>query len=171
MEGVQHHTSGETSLTLDSRYFPIVVGTWVGAMTTQTVRTGTAWVDRMAERARREDVAFVLISDTTRLTEKPRVELRNEFAACIDRINEHDPGRFLRLVVVVRHRMMRAFLAMLLWMLKRKFRISTTGTIDDALTTARALLEAAGVPHPEGLDPSTYRCPAPRDSVLDAGGL
>ncbi len=172
VEGIEHHTSGDSSLTLDARHFPLLIATWRNTMSPELAHEGTSWVTRMAERARAEDVAFILVSDTTRLTTKPRLEVGNGIAACIDHINERDPGRFLRLLVVVRSRMMRAFIAMVLWMLERKFRISTASTIASALETARSLLENTGISPPESLDPSTYRLPSEYETTLeDAGGL
>ena len=165
MADVEYHSTPNVSLILDARYFPAVISTWVGIPNPEMARAAVAWLDRIADRAIREETRFALVSDSRRML-KPRADFRVPLAKGVDKVNARAQGRFLGVFMVIESPLIRAFATTVLWMQRRKFRLTTHGSVPEAITQAMRVLDASGVTPPR-LDPHGYLRPPLPDEELD----
>lgn len=167
VDDVELHSSPGVSLVLDSRHFPVVIGTWFGTPNREAVTAATTWLRTIAHRAAEEDIGFVLVSDMSMIVSKPDAELRASLAQGLDEADASAPGHFLAMRVVVRSAIMRGIIAMILWLLRRNVRLATVATLTTALTQVKLALHNAGTAPPASLDPQTYECPIFPDDMFD----
>jgi hypothetical protein len=150
----------EVALHLDARWFPVVVATWFGVATARAVERYGGWLERMGARAGAADTQVVIVGDTTRLQERPTPEVRVTMAAMIERLTARHPDRFLGGSTIIGDPVMRAVLAMVLALTRRKLDMRPVKDMRQALARTFALLDQAGIPRPQGLDVETFRSPA-----------
>lgn len=166
MTDVEFYSSKKASLLLDARHFPVAIVTWSGTPDRATLKTSMEWLARLYERAVEENVAFVIVSDISRLR-RLNAAARAMLARNINVLTEREPGRFLGVLAIVNSALVRAALAALLLMLRHKLNLTTVGSLSVAIERARAMLGSAGTLPPAGLEPHGYRPPPWPDETLD----
>lgn len=149
----------EVALHLDTRWFPVLIVTWFGHPSAGGVVRYEAWLDQMAARARAEGTKLVILGDTSRLEERPGPDVRTAMAAAIEGLHARHPGRFLGGSTIVAQPVMRAVLLMVLALSRRVLDMKPVKDFEQALERTFALLDAAGIPRPVGLDAASYRSP------------
>ncbi len=153
MDGVALH--------LSAVHFPVLMVTWFGTSTGESVRRYAQWLGRMGDRAEVEGTQFVLLGDTTSLESRPGPEVRRVLLQVVDQIAADYPQSFLGGTTVMTHPLMRAALIMVMTLSRRPFEMKAARDMTQAIERTFELLDAAGVPRPPGLDASTYQ-PPPR---------
>lgn len=151
------HVDATGVVALDDRWFPIVIGTWLGDIGHPGIDEYYAWYDRQLARAELEGVKLVLMVDALEAT-PVSTELRRRF---IHETNVRDAVRRRcvgSVFVVVRGPFLLGIVASVV-SLVRGLRLSTVGDMPSALERALVKLDGAGVPRPAGLDPKTYARP------------
>lgn len=147
-------------LHMEARWFPVLVATWFGTVSVRAVEHYVAWLERMGARAEVEGTRLVILGDITRLEQRPGPDVRAAMAAAIDGLVTRHPKRFLGGSTIVGQPIMRAVLLMVLALTRRSLDMRPVKDLGEGIARSFALLEAAGIPRPPGLDAATYRTPA-----------
>jgi hypothetical protein len=168
VDEVEYYSTPTVSVVFDARHYPVIIVTWLGHVDLEAAQAMTERVGRVVARIAEEDGCIVAISDTTRMSNKPGPEVRELYARAIDEWDTRHPGRLVGLVVIVEGAIMRGIIAMILWLLRRKVRLITTGSMAGAIERAKALLSGAGLTPPAGLEPHGYQRPLLPGELDDA---
>lgn len=150
----------EVAIHLGARHFPVLVVTWFGAPNPSIVDRYAQWLERMGERADAEGTKLVIVGDTTGMVGRPGPDVRRAMAAAIERVQLRHPGRVLGVTSIVAQPVMRAVFTMVLAITRQKLDIELVKNVPQALERTFALLDAAKIPRPEGLDATRYQRPA-----------
>lgn len=152
-------SSGDAIAT-DDTYFPILVATFVGAPTEETIRPYFAWLDRMLARAARERVPLVNVTDSG-LSGVPSAQARRLIADLTKAWEQSGAGPRVPVTsyVVVENTAIRGALRVLGW-LHGDLRAVNVATAKEALDHALEDLARAKVAAPPGLNPSRWQRPA-----------
>ncbi|MEM7158461.1 MAG: hypothetical protein AAF799_36820 [Myxococcota bacterium] len=162
MGAVEHHDSGDGSLILDDRLFPVVLGTWIGEIDVSMVELYYGWLDGMIERAESEHTRIVTVTDGLD-ARRPRGEVRRAFAEHTDARQASMDRAVIGTVVATRGPVLLGAVAAVFWMMRGGPRLLTTSDMPKALERTRKILVANGVRPPRDFDPSRYERP-PRPS-------
>lgn len=158
VEHVDGHVSDAGEQFHDGRYFPVVVSTWLGEIDPQSISRFYAWTDTVLDRAERADTSFVLVLDALELR-RPSGSIRRRFQqesnARIDRLERRQAGT----VVATRNPVVLGVVSAISWMIRGGVRVTSAGSNEAAIERALGVLERAGVPRPDGLDPRGYTRP------------
>ena len=151
---LERHVEPTGVVALDDRWFPIVIGTWLGDIDHSSIDAYYAWYDRQLARAELERTKLVLMVDALEAT-PVSTELRRRFVH-ETKLREEVRRRCVGSVfVVVRGPFLLGIVASVV-SLVRGLRLSTFGDMPSALERALVKLDGAGVPRPAGLDPKAY---------------
>lgn len=156
---LESYASTEGSIVFNAEHYPVLFVTWFGVPTSSVVEAYSKWLHELSARAHHENRRFVIIGDTTRLSERPSPTIRRHMAEAVNRFNDAAGDKLLGVVTIIDSVMMRAAIKMTIYLTRRTIPITPVSSLDEAMARAFALLDEAGVPHPEGLDLSTYRPP------------
>ena len=156
---LESYASAEGSIVFNSEHHPVLFVTWFGAPTTAVVDAYSKWLSELSARARDEQTRFVIIGDSTRLSERPNPTIRRQMAEAVNRFEDDANNALLGVLTIIDSAMMRTAIKMTVYLTRGTFPIAPVKDLDEALTRAFALLDEAGLPRPEGLDASTYRPP------------
>lgn len=148
---IRVHAFDQGSMTLDARRFPVVVTNSTGQVGRAGAEALCRFMDEMVERACREGVRLVSISDATRAARPSRGDIRYIMEQA-DAREQRAPGRVLAGLVIVESPLMRGMVALALWLSKQPIEMFTVPTFKAAAGRARELLEAAGVGVPDDLE-------------------
>jgi hypothetical protein len=155
---LEHHVEPTGAVTLDDRWFPVVIGTWWGELG-PCIDAYYAWYDRQLARARAEGTTLVLVIDGLEV-QRPTGEVRKRFVAESDARAEVNRERVAGMFVVVRGAFLLGALASVVTLVRGGLRLSSASDVATALERGLAKLDHAGVPRPPGLDPRAYVRPS-----------
>lgn len=153
---LESYASAEGSIVFNSEHFPVLFVTWFDAPTPALVEAYVRWLLEISARARDEQNQFLIIGDTTRLSERPSPTIRRQMAEAVNRLHDH---ALLGVLTIIDSAMMRTAVKMTIYLTRGSIPITPVKSLDEALTRALAMLDEAGIQHPESLDISTYRPP------------
>lgn len=150
---------GEATVVIDPRGWPIIIATWFGEPTELLVDRYFAAHAVLLDRARRSRERIVLITDAF-ATERPSAKARKR----ITDLTAEQPADVQTLTVasyvVIENPMIRGVVTALAWVNPKMAESENVASITIALERSLAALDAAGIPRPKGLTPSSYRRPA-----------
>jgi len=152
---LERHGDAGGAVTLDARWFPVVIATWSGTTDVGHVDTYNAWLDAQVARARRERTRIALINDGLDSV-RPSAAVRQRFVASSRTRAVEQRDCVVSSFVVVRGAFLLGVIASVLSMLGIGVRLSTVADTRVALERSLARLDALGVPRPAGLDPASY---------------
>ena len=159
MLGVVLHTYEGGQLTLDERYFPVVIATWAGTVSSDGVQQYYEWYGGMLKRAADEGVRLQSITDGLDVGRVPsgiRARFIEESNVRAEEIRDHVDF----VMIVARRAFLLGFIASVLYRMRWGVRMSSFSDVGQALDRAQLRLEAAGVPRPAGFEPASYEGPA-----------
>jgi hypothetical protein len=157
--GLERHDDQGGAVVVDDRFYPVLIGTWLGTMSPAIIDHYYAWYDRQLARAAAEGIELVLVSDALdvhRPTGETRARLVRETDAREAVIRERVVGLF----VVVRGALLLGMVASIVQRVRGGLRMSTFRDMPTALERALLKLDHRGVPRPAGLDPRRYTRPS-----------
>lgn len=142
-------------------YFPILITTWFRAPTEPLVRGYYRWLHEQLDRAKREGMPLVLVTDSGPAG-VPSADVRRLIVE-LTTAWEKAGATEIRIAsyVVVESAVMRGVLSTLSW-LHGDMSNENVATCEQALTRALEALARRRIPPPPGLVPSRYRRPEPR---------
>lgn len=143
---------------LNAEHFPVLLPTWFGNPSVPSVECFIDWLDRMAARAKQEGTKVVLMGDLTQ-AQRPTPEVRRALARSLDRFEARNGDGFIGGSTIIGQPLMRAVVTMVLALTRVKIDFRPVKSLAAAFERTRRLLDAAGIPWPEGLDPDTYERP------------
>lgn len=146
-------------LTLDDRWFPVVIGTWWGEIGPRTMDTYFGWYDRQLARAHSEGTKIALVIDALGV-KGLNGEMRRRFVSESDAREAMNREHVTSMHVVLRSALLRAMLASVATLVRSALRVSSSPDLASALERALAKLDGAGVARPAGLDPRSYTPPS-----------
>lgn len=146
------------TLHLSTQYFPIVIATWFGVPSVNIIERYGAWLNRMADRAKKQGTKVVLLGDFTTAA-RPTPEVRRAMATAIERLTERHGDGFLGGSTIIGQPLMRAVVTMVLALTRQKIDFKPVKSLAAGFERTRQLMDAAGIPWPEGFDPKTYERP------------
>ncbi len=154
------HNSGNATVIVDDRYLPVLISVWSGQANMETARWFKAENQTQMEAIVARGQPYVMISDASN-AERPQPAVRKYFAELSDDAVEGSEALSLGNYVVITNAVIRGALTAIGWISERAARMTSVASMQEAIERALADLDAAGVPRPPGLDPATYRPPAP----------
>lgn len=154
---LEHHVEPTGAMTLDDRWFPIVICTWWGDVG-PCIDAYYVWYDRQLARARVEGTKLVLIIDGLEV-QRPSGDVRRRFIAESDARQAVNRERAAAMFVVVRGAFLLGAVASVVSLVRGGLRLSSAGDVPTALARGLVKLEHAGLPRPPGLDPKAYQRP------------
>lgn len=155
---LEHYVEPVCAVTMDDRWFPVLISTWWGETQVTQVDAYYAWMDRQVARAQAEGSKLVLVADARGVTRSSSVSRRHS-AQQTDAREETLRERVLGTCVVVRGAFLLGIIAAFVGVLRRGVRVSSFGEPAAALERALVKLDQAGIPRPPGLDPHAYERP------------
>ena len=147
---------GDSSLTLDDRFFPILITRWSGKPTLALAETYFRWHDLMLDRAAFEETKVVHVTDANG-AKQPEASVRKFLAdSAAARSNVADLA--LRSYVTLESKLVRGVLTVIGWVMgEAKSKPVMTASLEEALTQALGDLDASKIARPRGLDPQAYQ--------------
>lgn len=155
---LEHHVDREGSVTMDDRWFPVVIGTWWGDIA-PCIDAYYAWYDRQLSRAHAEGVKLLLVIDALDVT-RPTSAVRKRFVTESDARAAVNRERVAGMFVVVHGAFLMGVLASVVTLVRGGLRLSSAGDVPTALARGLMKLDLAGVPRPPGLDAKAYQRPS-----------
>jgi hypothetical protein len=152
---LERHADATGVVALDDRWFPVVIGTWLGDIDHRKIDAYYAWYDRQLARAEAEGTKVVVMVDSVEATPVP-TEIRRRFIHETNVRAEVRQRCVASVLVVVRGAFLMGIVASVVTMVRGGVRLSTFADMPSALERALVKLDALGVPRPAGLDPKTY---------------
>ncbi len=151
---------GVSSVTIDTRYWPIAIASWIGKPTEDLVRQYFAQADtRLIARARKGRLGFILITDAT-TADQPSPKARTLIADLTNAQPEDAMALSIGSFLVVDNAIIRGVVTALRWVLPRMRDVESVQTMEQALTRSLALLDGRKIPRPADCDARAYRRPA-----------
>lgn len=148
---MERFESGSSVIYCDDSHFPVVISTWIGSATLDNSQSYLTWMDAQLQRATREQVQLITISDSTD-AKRPPPEVRRLF---VDWINQHEDTGGDSLVVIT-NALVRGALTAIGWLAPSAQKVNTVKDMDVALAKARGLLAERGLKVPGTLFPERY---------------
>jgi uncharacterized protein YjeT (DUF2065 family) len=148
----------EGAVTMDDRWFPVVIGTWWGDMA-PCIDAYFGWYDRQLSRAQAEGVKLVLVVDGLDVT-RPTSAVRKRFVAESEARAAVNQARVVGMFVVVHGAFLMGVLASVVTLVRGGLRLSSAGDMPTALARGLVKLDLAGVARPPGLDAMAYQRPS-----------
>lgn len=154
---LEHHVDREGALTMDDRWFPVVIGTWWGDIA-PCIDAYFAWYDRQLSRAQAEGVKLVLVVDALDIR-RPTSAARKRLVTESDARAAVNQARVAGMFVVLHGAFLMGVLASVVTLVRGGLRLSSVSDVPTALGRALVKLDLAGVPRPPGLDATAYQRP------------
>ncbi len=159
MPDVESYTSPEVALVFSAEHYPVLMVTWFGAPTEASVDAYAAWLNGFVERNEADDARFVIVGDTTGMTERPPPDVRRKMATVLDDFAQKNEGHLLGVITLVDGMLMRAIVKMTLLLTRQDIMVSPARSLEDALPKAFEILSEAGITPPPSLSVESYRRP------------
>ncbi|MEM7152647.1 MAG: hypothetical protein AAF799_07385 [Myxococcota bacterium] len=148
---MERFESGSSVIYCDDSHFPVVISTWIGAATLDNSQEYLTWMDAQLQRATREEVRLISISDSAD-AKRPPPEVRRLFVDWINNNEESTGDSF----VVITNALVRGALTAIGWLAPSAQKVNTVKDLPTALSKARGLLAERGLTVPGGLTSERY---------------
>jgi hypothetical protein len=146
---------GDSSLTLDDRYFPILITRWAGKPTLALAQAYFRWHDTMLDRAEFYETKVVHVTDAN-AAKQPEAPVR-KFIADSSAARGHVATLALASYVTLKSKLVRGVLTVIGWVMgESSAKPIMTASIEQALERALTDLDAANIERPRGLEPNAY---------------
>ena len=133
----------DAELVLDDRLSPILIATWFGSATAQTVQAFEVWLDERIAEARARGERLTLINDSID-ADRPKPEARRRFTE-----HEFDSEVLIALPAVITNPLVRGAITAIGWVLGDKMKaVSSWASLPEAFEFARGALRDAGARPP-----------------------
>lgn len=142
----------------DARHFPVVFITWFGVISKAGLSIYSEWIDRMASRAREESTRMFMVEDINEC-ELPTPEVRRALAHTLKQLAGRHGNLYLGGSMILPSAFMRAAFTIVKVLSGNLLDYKPVKGLDDAVARGFAMLDAAGLERPRGLDLKTYRRP------------
>lgn len=149
---------GEASIIIDERHHPVIVTTWFGEATIDTVDQYYDWLGPRLAKARARGERLVLLNDTFAV-ERPTPMVRKRLAEKTKAQNQDHGRAMVGSVVVIESALIRGAVTALGWILPSLADSEFVGSLEEAIDRSIAILDREGIRAPSGL--RSYRRPAP----------
>ncbi len=159
MGATESYASPEAAVILSAEHLPVVFVTWFGRPSSKAVETYAEWMVEQARRAHESQSPFIIIGDTTAVDGHPGPVLRRQMANVLNDVRKAAGESLLHIFTVIDNMTLRTIVKMTTFLIRRELPSMAVRDLEDALNRAFQVLDEAGVPRPEGLDPTTYRSP------------
>jgi hypothetical protein len=153
---------GEGGVVGDARHFPVLIATWFGEPTERLVRRYFAWSDEVASEAYERRERYVIIADNTK-ARRPQPQTRALIATLIDAGPAAKTDRIVESFAVFDSALVRGAVTAMQWLSKKDWNLTTTATVQQAITAALAVLAKHGLRRPPGLSAERYVAPSRPD--------
>lgn len=145
----------DSSLILDSRYFPILITRWIGKPTRPLAEHYFRWHDAMLERADFEETRVVHVTDATRAKQPDPPVRKYVGEASNERIRHNEVA--INSYIALESAMVRGVLTVIGWVMgDNRSKMTTTPSLKSALELALVDLDRNKIARPRGLDASRY---------------
>jgi hypothetical protein len=163
---IEAFVAGSGTVIVDDRFFPVLISTWSGRANETTVRAFFEWSQRQMQRARKEGVKILQISDATD-AERPDPVTRRLLAELTDLQGDEAADLNYTSLVVLENPVIRGAMTAIGWLTRRKLELVAVADMPTAIRRAREELTKAGVKPPADLDPGSYVRPTPKLASSD----
>lgn len=144
-------TLADGVLRTDTSHFPVVLLSWHGNPTVESVEITREWLDRMLDRAKRESTKLYLINDTSD-AQVPKPQLRRSLSSLVHHLHDNHGDTLLGGSVIVPSALLRATFIMVSALARLDVGFRPAKGLDQALERAFAALDEAGVERPASLE-------------------
>ncbi len=143
--------SSDDAIVLDTTHFPVVMSTWFGRASAETVRPFYAALGAALERARREGLVLINVVDSAH-AEVPSADVRRLISELTETWEKDGAGPdTVRAFVVVENAAIRGVLQVLSWMHPTgAMKSVNVASLDAAVKAAIEALRATGQETPSG---------------------
>ncbi len=142
----------------DARYFPVLFVTWFGVISEPGVKIYSEWVGRMANRAHEGSTRMFVVEDITD-SELPTPDVRKMLADTLKQMAELHGDLYLGGAIIIPNTFMRAAFTIVKTLSGRLLDYKPVGGLDEAMARGFAMMDAAGIARPAGLDAVSLRRP------------
>jgi hypothetical protein len=145
----------DSALTLDSRYFPVLITRWSGKPTPTLAEAYFRWHDAMLYRAEFEETRVVHVTDANE-AKQPDAPVR-KFIADSSAARAGVAHVALNSYVILESKLIRGVLTVIGWVMgDAKSNQIMTPNLEQALDQALTDLDKAKIDRPRGLEPTAY---------------
>lgn len=158
-DGTQTLVYPGVAMYLSARYFPVLIATWFGDPSVEIARRYVDWLEQMTIRAKEEGTKVVVLGDTTTVS-RPSPEVRRAIALALAGFLDRNGDGFVGGATIIDKPLMRAVITTVMALTRNRPNFKPVKSLEAAFERIQELLQDAGIPWPEGLDPQTYQRPA-----------
>ncbi len=156
---MQSQSFGESTVYFDDSHLPVLIVTFMGTTNLQACEWFGARYGEVLEAAHARGEKVVSISDASRAN-RPPPEVRRFFAEWMGTIPDHLNEATLASIAVITNPLMRGAMTAIGWINEDVRDVVSVPSLEQGIERAMAMLDAAGVPRPTGLDAASYRVPS-----------
>lgn len=154
----------DDAIVIDTTHFPIVISTWFGRASPESVRPFYAELQRSLDRARRERTLLISLVDSAH-AQAPSADVRRLISELTETWEKNGAApTTVRAIVVVENAAIRGVLQVLSWMhATGSMKSDNVASLDAAVSAATSALRGGGHDVPPGFAPGRItRPPRPR---------